>query len=347
MKPEINNNHELSRRKFLRTCGSVVAGGSILAVSGVLMHKILVQPENHSAGGNGSQSDSSVQSGEGGFKSPYKLASSFKTTDPIEGFEFSGDRLIVATSKKVSVYDLSGNLLHQFAAGDTIRDIVAEKEMIYVLYPTRIEVFSMTGERLREWEACSEESDYCSLAVAPGFVFVTDAANKNICKYTTEGGFVKFIQSPEGFIVPSYSFGITYANGSIFCSNPGRHKVENYTLEGEFIASFGKSGAAAGSFCGCCNPVYLSFNAGEIITSEKGIPRISCYSPEGEFRTILLDSKSLGGGNVAFDFKINKDKIYVAAKNKISTFQYDLQAAAETACSSCSVDCPLRKGINI
>ena len=124
------------------------------------MQRAVVQPENHSVGSNGSQSDSSVQSGEGGFKSPYKLASSFKTTDPIEGFEFSGDRLIVATSKKVSVYDLSGNLLHQFAAGDTIRDIVAEKEMIYVLYPTRIEVFSMTGECLREWEACSEESDY-------------------------------------------------------------------------------------------------------------------------------------------------------------------------------------------
>lgn len=345
MKPEIKDNREMSRRKFLRTCGSVVAGGSILAVSGVFMHKILVQPGNQGSGG--SLSNASAKSGKSGFKSPYKLISSFKTTDPIEGFELTDDRMIVATPNKLSLYDLSGKLLHHFGVGATIRDIVVDKDVIYVLYPTRIEVYDMLGKLLRKWEACSDKSDYCALAVTPEFVFVTDAGNKNICKYTTDGGFVKFIQSPAGFIVPSYCFGITYANGSIYCSNPGRHLVENYTLEGVFIASFGKSGAAAGNFCGCCNPVYLSYNAGEIITSEKGIPRISCYSTEGEFRTILLDSESLGGGITAFDFKICKDKIYVAAKNKISTFQYDSLAATETTCSSCSVDCPLRKGINI
>ena len=68
---------------------------------------------------------------------------------------------------------------------------------------------------------------------------------------------MKFIQSPSGFIVPSYSFGITNIDGVVYCSNPGRHLVESYSPEGEYISSFGKPGGAAGLFSGCCNPVYL------------------------------------------------------------------------------------------
>lgn len=348
MKPTINDIRHLSRRKFLQTCGSVLAGGTIFGISGVLLHRVYMQPRNSQTGGDSNLLNHSVESGKDAFKSPYKLVSSFSTPDQIEGFELVGDRLIVATSNNLSIYDQSGILLNNFAIGSNIRDIAVEKETIYLLFPARIEVYNTDGDWLRDWEACSDKSDYCSFAVTPESVFVTDAGNKNICKYTSEGRFVKFIQSPDGFIIPSYSFGITYAKGSIFCSNSGRHRVENYTLDGEYIGSFGKPGGAAGLFCGCCNPVHLSYNtAGEIITSEKGNPRISCYSPKGVFRSVLLDKKALGGGNVAYDVKVSKDKLFVAGKNVISTFQYDKLLATETACSDCAVDCPLREGITI
>lgn len=338
----------LSRRKFLSTCGSIVAGGTILGVSGVLLHKIFMLPVNSRITPADAQRNNSGQSNQSNHNSPYKLASSFKTSDRIEGFDVYNDRVIVAASNVVSIYDYAGSILTSFPVASNIRDLVADKEMIYLLFPTRIEVYSMQGDLLHDWEACSEESDYCALAVAPESVFVTDAGNKNICKYTSEGTFVKFIQSPEGFIVPSYSFGITYANGSIFCSNPGRHKVENYTLDGEFVASFGKPGGAEGCFSGCCNPVYLTYNtAGEIITSEKGNPRISCYSPTGAFRSVLLDSKALGGGHAAYDVKIVKDKLVVVGEKILSIYQYDANLATKTACSTCDVDCPLRKGITI
>lgn len=338
----------LSRRKFLSTCGSIVAGGTILGVSGVLLHKIFMLPVANRITPDDAQSSNSGQSNQSNHKSPYKFVSSFKTSDRIEGFDVLNDRVILAASNVVSIYDYAGSLLTNFPVASNIRDVVVANDMIYLLFPTRIEVYSMEGDLLHDWEACSEESDYCAFAVAPESVFVTDAGSKNICKYTSEGTFVKFIQSPEGFIVPSYSFGITYANGSIFCSNPGRHKVENYTLEGEFVASFGKPGDAEGSFSGCCNPVYLTYNAaGEIITSEKGNPRICCYTPKGEFRSVLLDSQSLGGGHAAYDIKIVKDKLVVAGEKTLSIYQYDANLATKTACSTCDVDCPLRKGITI
>lgn len=331
----------IRRRKFIRLCGSMLAGGSIVGVSAFLLHKRRSYPEE--IRGNGS-----ARGGTDASPSPYRRASSFNTPGAIEAFELADDRIIAAVPNRILIYNMEGEPVNSFPVGSNLRDIAAGGGHIYLLFPARIEVYSPDGERLRSWKACSDQSDYCSMALASDALFVTDAANKNICQYTTEGNFVRFIQSPDGFIVPSYSFGITSAGGTLYCSNPGRHRVESYTHDGRYIASFGKAGGAAGMFCGCCNPVYVEYAPnGEIITSEKGNPRISCYSPDGEFRSLLLDSKALGGGNTAYRVKVGENKLVVAGRDMISTFQYDKALTAKTACSDCKVDCPLRTGLAI
>ncbi|GAB6010903.1 twin-arginine translocation signal domain-containing protein [Viscerimonas tarda] len=330
------NKNSLSRRKFLRTCGSIVAAGTVVGVSGVLLKK--------------SQSESQALSSgdlrpaeQGAFTSPYRQIATFATPGVVEGFELYNDQLYVAASNIVSVFDHYGKLLQRFSSGETIRDMAVNDNGIYILYTTKIKVFSHAGELLREWEACSELSGYCSLALAEEFVFVTDVLNKNICKYTKEGSFVQFINSPNGFVIPSYTFPIEYVDGVLYCANSGRHQVESYTLDGKYLGTFGKAGGDPGLFTGCCNPVYLTCTAnGEIITSEKGDPRISCYGSDGTFRNILIDSKSLGGGNSAYDVKVQKDKIFIAGKSKVSVFRYDELLAANDGCPGCGIDCPLK-----
>lgn len=342
MESEKGNADKISRKKFLSLFGTVVAGGSIVGVSGVLLHK------NSWKQKNGQRSQGFVTGQQQDFASPYKLVSSFSVPDKMKSFEIYEDKLIVAASDNVFVYDKNGTLSGNFAVNGEVRDIAVGNHLLYLLFPAAIGVFDLKGKNIRYWEACSPESDYCSLAVTTDFVFVTDAANKNICKYTVDGGFMRFIQSPNGFIIPSYTFGITYIDETIYCSNPGRHQVESYSFDGEYIAAFGKAGGANGMFCGCCNPTHLAHTStGDIITSEKGNPRISCYGQDGEFRSLLLDSKALGGGNVAYDVKLQKDKIYIAGNNMVSTFQYDQVLAAKTSCATCKVDCPLRKGVFI
>ena len=73
----------------------------------------------------------------------------------------------------------------------------------------------------------------------------------------------------------------------------GRHLVESYSPEGEYISSLGKPGGAAGLFSGCCNPVYLAGNThGEIITSEKGFLESVVYGKETAISLcVLLDEK--------------------------------------------------------
>ncbi len=335
------NKQNISRRRFLQTCGTILAGGSIAGLSGFLLHKNLTAPEKN-------RGVVSLSAEVESFPSPYKQVAAFKVPAPIEAFELNGNQLIAAVANQILIYDEAGNLTNSFAVGSNLRDIATDGSSIYLLFPTRIEVYSLSGEQQRSWEACSDNSDYCSMTLTPSAIFVTDAANKNICKYTTGGNFVRFIQSPDGFIIPSYTFGIAYVNGIIYCSNSGRHRIEKYTPKGEYIGAFGKAGNAAGMFCGCCNPVHLAHTAtGELITSEKGNPRISCYGADGEFRSLLLDSKALGGGNAAYDVKVYKDKLFVAGKDMVSIYQYDKSLAAKTACAGCKVNCPLRKGISI
>ena len=349
---DLNPAHKrISRKKFLRTCGSIVAGGAVLGVSAVLMkdneakQKGVVSDALEGSSGNGS---SLKMIKEKAFVSPYKLTSSFSLPEQIDGLSLYEDKIFVACAGSVSVFDSYGKKLHNFEINKVVRDIAVNDEGVFLLHPTSVAVYSQKGEIIREWEACSELSDYCSFAIASGFLYATDVVNKNICQYTTEGGFIRFIESPNKFIIPSYTFGIECVDGVLFCSNPGRHQVEKYTLNGEYLGYFGRPGTAPGFFTGCCNPVYLSYMVnGDIITSEKGDPRISCYGADGVFKNILLDKEMLGGGNTAYDIKVRDDKIFVGGKKMVSVFLYDKVLAMSSACSDCATGCPLREGLNV
>jgi hypothetical protein len=274
--------------------------------------------------------------------SHFKQVTSFKLPEEINRFELHDNRLFFSAGQSVYIIDIDGKQLAKFPAGQNVRDITVSGDEIYLLYPTRIAVYSLNGQPVRQWEACSDLSDYCSFTIAGDAVFVTDAANKDICKYTTEGNFVKFIKSPAGFIIPSYSFDIDSWNDTIYCVNSGRHLIEAYTLDGRFIVCFGKSGSEAGFFAGCCNPAYISFTlGGTLITSEKGNPRISCFERNGKFNGLLLNSKMLGSGNKACEVKTIGDKLFVAVKNKISVFQCNKTSVSGAACSGCT-GCPYR-----
>lgn len=258
------------------------------------------------------------------FTSPCTEIASFQLPQEVNRFDLYGNRLFITAGDSVYVYDTQGKPSASFSVKQSVRDITVEEDKIYLLYPTFIEVYNHDGKLLREWEACSELSDYCSFTLAGECLFVTDAENKNICKYTKDGNFVQFIKSPHNFIIPSYAFDIESRNDTIYCVNSGRHLIEVYTPDGDFIAAFGGTGGEAGFFAGCCNPVYLSFAPeGELITSEKGNPRISTFERNGTFKEVLLNSRLLGGGTNAYEVRTDGEHFFVAGKNKMSIYRYE------------------------
>lgn len=344
---------KMTRNGFLRLGGSLLAGGVIAGASGSLLWRMAHRPEDlfyDEDDGNDriSDGDTSV--------SPYRKEASWQFESPIEAFELLGDRFITASGGKLTVRDLEGREKTSFAVGVDVRDLAVLGEELYVLFPSRIQVFDLQGQELRGWDACSDQSDYCSMTVCEAGVYVTDAAAKNICQYRPDGTMVRFIDSPNGFVVPSYSFAIAYHDGIVYCSNPGRHLVESYDRTGRFLAAFGSAGTDPGKFSGCCNPVHLTVTpAGELLASEKGLPRISCWGKKGEFRSILLNQKALGGGHDASEVRMLPDgRLLVAGSRAVSRWRYDArlaQAAAgasvSDACALCGIDCPVKKGITI
>lgn len=339
MEKEQNN---MSRRRFLQVGGSIMLGAAFAGVMGRSLWKMLTNPADiFYDGKEAKRMKDELERVQ--FVSPYRRTFGFVVPDEITALELIGDQIVVGTSNNIYRYGINGELQGNFSVRSGLRDVAVYNDKLYLLFPSRIEVYDRQGEAIQEWEACSDDADYCQLTVLKEGVFVTDAAAKNICQYKPDGTLARFIKSPNGFVVPSYSFGITNFNGHVFCSNPGRHIVEQYTVNGEYVASFGKSGMGAGEFSGCCNPVQIiATEKGELLTSEKGLPRISCYGSDGTFHSILLDDKALGGGHSAYDMCMFGDKLIVSGGNKISVFQYDARRSAQTLCGTCTIECPLK-----
>ena len=302
---------------------------ALIAGFGYYMVSSIISDENTTSSGD--------ENTENTFVSPYKKTNSFDVSSEIACFDIYENAVYVALSYKISIFDLSGKHQRDFNINYNPRDIAVDETGIFVLYPAEINLYSFDGQKTGKWEACSDNADYCALTTTADYVFVTDAENKNIVQYDKQGGLVRFIKSPEGFIIPSYAFDIISINDTIYVSNSGRHRIESYTLDGEFITSFGKSGAGAGAFAGCCNPVYLAKSSGgHILTSEKGNPRISCFSRNGKFRTILFDANMLGGGTSAYEMQVSGENIYIAKGKTISVFGFDVaHCASGKSCNGC------------
>ena len=278
------------------------------------------------------------------FISPYEKIAEFDVLSDIIRFYVFDNKIFAAFSDKISIFDLSGNHQKKFEIEPNVRDILVKETVIYLLYPARIDFYSFEGKKNDEIKACSDNSDYCAIAIINNYIFVTDVADKHIVQYDLQGRLVRFIKSPTGFIIPSFAFDIEAINDTLFCVNSGRHKIESYTLDGKFITSFGISGSQAGEFAGCCNPVYIEKSSnGHLLTSEKGNPRISCYGKDGKFRTVLFDSKMLGSGTTAYQIRVFEEKIYIAGKKTISVYSFD-KTLSESACNECKVECQ-RKSI--
>jgi hypothetical protein len=82
-------------------------------------------------------------------------------------------------------------------------------------------------------------------------------------------------------------------DGLLRVNNPGRHRVEIYTAEGDLELSWGKATVGIEGFCGCCNPTALGLLAdGRCITCEKGLPRVKVIRQRGAFECVVAGTES-------------------------------------------------------
>jgi len=208
--------------------------------------------------------------------------------------------LLIAAGKYVSVLKTDGAQVSELEFPGEVKCVAAAGEDLFVGFRDHIAVHDRAGRRKEVWKSPGAKSYLTGMAVSDKDVFVANAGQRVVLRYDRSGKLLKRIGEKDkernipGFIVPSPYFALALArDGLLRVTNPGRHRVEVYTVDGDLEKAWGKPGAAIENFCGCCNPIDLvMLPDGRVVTLEKGIPRVKVYAADGTFESVVAGAES-------------------------------------------------------
>ncbi len=290
----------INRRRFIKTtvgavCATAIGGAAVLSLK---KNKVVEKPV-YDLGRLGKIDPSLIR---------YK-----QCAKPI-GTGFSGSSSIaidsqgsiyIAGDRAVRVFNQGGNLLREIILDDMPRSLfLTEEDSLYIAMRDHVKVFDNQFKQTANWKNLSPRSVLTSIAVSKDHVFVADAGNRVVIHYDAEGKILNYIGKKDndrnipGFVVPSPYFDLAVApDGLLRVANPGRHRIEAYTFDGDFEFAWGKPTVRIEGFCGCCNPVSFAILDDEsFITCEKGLLRVKVYEPTGDFRAVVAGPEQLAEG---------------------------------------------------
>jgi len=231
------------------------------------------------------------------------------------------DRIYVGGSDGVEVFGAGGNPIFRFSTGDTVICMAFDPSgKLLVSNGNGLQLHDSRGKLLRRIALPSPGALITSLAVTSEEIFLADAAGKVVYRTSPEGDLQNRIGTTDpalgipGFIVPSAYFDLlTPGDGTVWVVNPGRHALEHYQSTGEPLARWEKNGDGPDGFFGCCNPGHIAMLAdGSILTAEKGIVRVKCYTQQGGMIGLVAGPSAFDEGTRGLDLAVDsQDRILV------------------------------------
>jgi hypothetical protein len=241
------------------------------------------------------------------------ISTGFKSALAI-AVDFDG-RICVAGDKAIRIFADNGDLVGEIKLAGSPRCLtVTDDGKFYIGMKDHVEVYDGQGKPLAAWQSLGDDAVLTSIAVSKNDVFVADAGNRIVIHYDTDGKLINRIGAKDkdknipGFVVPSPYFDLAVArDGLLRVTNPGNHRIEAYTFEGDLEFSWGKFSSNVVSFCGCCNPVNFAILRGSrsagtddsFVTCEKGLTRVKIYDVEGAFVGVVAGPEQLVEGGTA------------------------------------------------
>ncbi|MBD3184485.1 hypothetical protein GF312_19535 [Candidatus Poribacteria bacterium] len=205
----------------------------------------------------------------------------------------SQDRIYIASDKSIQVLNRDISFHNKLNLKDTPRCLtISENGDIYAGMRDHVEIYDLKGGFKSRWENLGGNPVLTSLAVSDGNVFVADAGNRKVLRFDSSGKLIRQIdggREAHSFTVPSPYFDLAVSpDGLLRVANPGEHRIEAFTFDGDLELAWGNASLAIDSFCGCCNPVnFAILPDGRFVTSEKGVPRIKVYKQNGRFESVV------------------------------------------------------------
>jgi len=257
----------------------------------------------------------------------YALVQTFESgMDGLKGIAIDAqDRVYLAGKDGVRVLDAGGRALLSWRTPGPARCVaVDEGGNVYVGLRTKVETYDSTGKPLASWgkegRGPGEFGIITAVAVSGPNVLVADAGNRCVHRFDTTGDFIDEIGKRDreagflGLVVPSpYLDCAVDPGGFLHVTNPGQMRVEKYSLDGELVGFWGKPGARADRFCGCCNPTNIALMPrGRTVTAEKGIPRVKVYDSQARLLA-FMGPEFFPEGAAGLDLAVDsQQRIYVA-----------------------------------
>jgi hypothetical protein len=232
------------------------------------------------------------------------------------GIAVDGDTIYVTGDAMLLIVKNRGEKPEQVMLDAQPRCISPGRDgLLYIGMEDHVEVYHPDGTDKACWASLGNRAIITSIAVAASSVYVADAGNKHICRYTKEGKLLAHIggTSPvkkDLFLIPSPFFDIVSRgdDDSFWAANTGRHTIQRYDETGKLVSSWGKRSTAIEGFCGCCNPIHMTLLPdGSFVTAEKGLPRVKVYSREGNFVCVVAGPQHFRIGATGLDLASDND----------------------------------------
>lgn len=213
----------------------------------------------------------------------------------LRGLAIDGqDRVYAVGDSKLVVFSPTGKLLRSWATERPGYSVaVAADGTTYVGQQGQIEIFDQTGKLLDTWRDADRLGLVSAIGLTGDGVLVANVKGRCIRRYDMSGGFHHNIGKDNrmrGFMLPNRHLDFALdATGVIHAANPGRHRVERYTVDGKLLGHFGRfDGQDPAGFTGCCNPTNLALTPqGQLVTAEKAAPRVKLYDADRKLLTVI------------------------------------------------------------
>ena len=222
------------------------------------------------------------------------------------------DRIFVSADRAILVFGKAGEHMGGFGLEEPARCLTAGPgNLLYLGLIDHIQVYDPAGNRVATWAGLGSEALVTSIFATREEVFVGDAGNHMVLRFDRGGRLLDYIRGDGSagpqLIIPSPYFDLMVTSeGTLWLTNPGRHRVHSYTTEGEYTGFWGRSAPDIEAFCGCCNPTHIALTpAGSIVTSEKGIPRVKVYDSRGVFQALVAGPDKFEEGTVGLDLAVD------------------------------------------
>lgn len=205
----------------------------------------------------------------------------------------SDDQVYAVGDTDLKIFDSEGAFQQRWSTETPGLSVGVSGGEVYVGQAGRLTVYDHSGNLLQEWKDPERLGLVTAVDFLDGAVLIADSYDRCIRRYTREGEFLNNIGKDnrmKGFNIPNgvLDFAVD-REGFIRACNPGKHRVERYTAEGELRDHIGRfSGPDPRGFSGCCNPTNVAVDKrGLVYVTEKTGPRAKVLDDKGNMIAII------------------------------------------------------------